>query len=154
MNEPTSPDWPADRPPGLVQGHVSCGLRAESGCGIGTLRSIERAGRIATVQRADGTIFRLLVARPGLLVRTLARPDLTRHEGRPLVVVNPATGVLGMGFGPPSLPERIPVARVSSLDADGEAVEVMAVDDGPAWILLAVIDTKSLRTKKPVAPAS
>ena len=65
------------------------------------------------------------------LRQVLARDDLTRIQGYPLVVANPAKKILGIAAGPAEPPKQIAILVVYDL-----AREVLGAEDGqPEWWL-------------------
>ncbi len=96
-------------------------------------------GNTLRVGHFDGTTGELWVESSAALDTVLARTDLCRLRGRPLLMVNVYHGVLGVATGPVEAPRRLEVLRVCRLE-DGAAVEVLAPsDDQPSWQLLPLV---------------
>ena len=66
----------------------------------------------------------------------LQRTDLTRYQGRELVVlVNPHYRLVGLAFGPADVPRRLAVRFGVQRLEDGSAVELPGDGEQPGWLL-------------------
>lgn len=139
MPEPLlASEWPHGRPTRLFPTQVNRALRPEDGATIGTVLSA-RDGVVEIALRRDGTLRTLRVPFPERLADAIARPDLTRVDGRPLALVNVRMGVLGIAFGPAEPQPRLGWMFCCST-RDGEPVEVPGFDGHPSWALLPVAE--------------
>lgn len=109
------------------------------GGGAYVARLVGTEGSTVSVARVpDGSVNAFTIARPDAFAATLGRDDLTLLDDAPLVLLNPAYGVLGVATGPPTPPPRLSVVTVSRLEG-GHAVEIPASDAGqPSFQLFAI----------------
>src|SRR5262245_38030548 len=98
--------WPRRAPRVVHPVQVSRAFSGGDGAYVGRL--LEHHGSSIIVSATtDGMSHRLLVARPARLRHVLARTDVTRLDGAPLVLVNEGCRVLGVATGPSSVAERL-----------------------------------------------
>ncbi len=88
----------------------------------------------ADLERFDGTVERWEAADAERLAAIVGRSDLTRRQGRPLVVGNADKGLLGFAAGPPVAPDEVHILVV--LDMSHLVLAAAAGDDQPEWWLI------------------
>jgi hypothetical protein len=89
-----------------------------------------------------GTIQTFTVGERRRFSAVLARADLCRYEGSPLVLVNPRYRAMAVAAGLPVPPSRLVVPGVSRLEG-GAAVEIPAVGDGqPRWFVFTIVQVE------------
>jgi len=86
----------------------------------------------------DHVVRRFRVGEVARLAAVLARPDLCRLGGRPLVLVNPRYRVMAIAVGPPVPPDHVEINYGVSRLEDGAAVEMPGVDGQPSWHVFGV----------------
>jgi hypothetical protein len=96
----------------------------DSNGGRATLRTLRGDERVA--QLADESAFNA----------ALDRPDLTRLQEHPFLLVNAGRGLVALAFGPQNVPTELSMrANIVRLE-DGSAVEIPCGDDAqPSWLL-------------------
>ncbi len=87
----------------------------------------------ADLERFDGTVERWEAADAERLAAIVGRSDLTRRQGRPLVVGNAAKSLLGFAAGPPVVPAEAHI--LVALDMS-RLVLAAAAADQPEWWLI------------------
>jgi hypothetical protein len=108
----------------------------------------ERPARPAVFVRADGKKVEVrylgggtgtvIVADAARLAQIVARDDLTRFEGEPLLMINTHYGVLGVATGPKKAPAQLHILFVACIE-DGTIVELAGDDKKqPSWQMLAI----------------
>jgi hypothetical protein len=86
----------------------------------------------------DGTTETITVNQPDRLAAIVARDDLCRIGGLPLLLVNTHYRVLGVATGPVAPPPHLEVLVVSHLEHGAVVELVNGSDTQPAWQLLAL----------------
>ncbi len=81
----------------------------------------------------DGTVERWEATDAERLAAVVGRGDLTRCQGRPLVVGNAAKGLLGFAAGPPAAPDDVHILVVLHMS---RLVLAAAAADQPEWWLI------------------
>lgn len=90
-------------------------------------------GDTVTISYLDGAAETVVVNEPERLADVLARDDLCRIQGHPLLLVNTHYRVLGIATGLATPPSKLEVLIVSRLE-NGSVVELVNGDDTqPAW---------------------
>jgi len=97
-----------------------------------TGRVIGRCGQTLSVQTTAGWAG-VESDDPGL-VDALDRPDVCRHQGEPVVLLNVRYGLLALAVGPAVPPRRLVVAPAVRLQ-DGSAVEIPGIPPQPSWLV-------------------
>lgn len=82
---------------------------------------------------SDGTVERWEAADAQRLAAIVGRSDLTRRQGRPLVVGNAAKGLLGFAAGPPAASDDVHILVVLHMS---RLVLAAAAADQPEWWLV------------------
>jgi hypothetical protein len=91
----------------------------------------------------DGDIQTFTVGEPERFAAVIARADLCRHEGGPLVLVNPRYRAMAIAAGLLVPPSRLVVSGASRLEC-GAAVEIPAAGDGqPRWFVFAIVEVEA-----------
>ncbi len=94
----------------------------------------------ADLERFDGTVERWEAADAERLAAIVGRSDLTRRQGRPLVVGNADKGLLGFAAGPPITPDEVQILVVLDMS---HLVLAAAAADQPEWWLIDAKPTDS-----------
>jgi hypothetical protein len=96
----------------------------DSTSGRVSLRTLSGDDRVAEL--VDGSAF----------TTALDRPDLTRLQGHPFLLVNAGRQLVALAFGPPNMPTELRGRPNIVRLEDGSAVEIPCGDDTqPSWLL-------------------
>jgi len=95
-------------------------------------------GSTVDVRYLGGPSGTVTVADTDRFAQVVARDDLTRYDGEPLLMINTHHGVLGVATGPATAPKQLQILFVAEIE-DGSVVRLASAGKRqPEWELFAI----------------
>lgn len=137
--EPTNPGSPPERLH-WIQVKLAFGNEGREPARPATL--VEVDGAQVAIRYLGGSEETVEVVEADRLAELLARDDVCRLDGQPLLLVNTCYRVLGLATGPSTAPPQLKASLVFAFENESVTEMLAASDDQPTVHTLALVSTK------------
>ncbi len=140
----SSENTPAGPPPERlhwIQVKLAFGNEGREQARPATLVEVDDAH--VAIRYVGGSDETVEVVEPARLAELLARDDVCRLDGQPLLLVNTYYRVFGLATGPSTAPPQLKASLAFAFENESVTMTLPAGDDQPTFHTLALVSTKS-----------